>query len=453
MGGWLSKLFGSKTPTPTPATPPGVTAPTAAVPKAPLASATAASATPSTPPIHRFGVRRPLVGRNGEIAGFEFRLARNLEQRLQSKPDLAAQAAYVATLLSAMAPTLQAGRLALTTIAADVLLRPQVYDHLPSGLHVLVHPWNSSEPDAAQRIAALRARGVLIGRVAQDVPEPWPVDFVQLTACDDDVLGFWAQLSEWREGQPGLSVVATELAHMDDLERALQFGVALAAGRIEGGLAPQEREHRPLQTGTLRLCQLLNELMQDSDTATVAQEIRGDVALSYKLLHFANSPAVGLSRAVESVDQAVMVLGRNELYRWLSVLLLSASEGRGTSKALQEIALARARLFEGLAEHRGDAENHPPAALFTVGLLSLMDVLLQRPMAELLQPLRLSVAARQALLDKSGPWANYLQLAADLERHDMASATEHAMEFGGVAQVLEVSDAAWGWAAGVRGSS
>ncbi|MFY7942600.1 MAG: hypothetical protein ACOVOX_16985, partial [Burkholderiaceae bacterium] len=119
----------------------------------------------------------------------------------------------------------------------------------------------------------------------------------------------------------------------------------------------------------------------------------------------------------------------------------------------QEIALARARLLEGLAERRADAVNHPPAALFTVGLLSLLNVLLQQPLEDVLQPLRLSDAARQALLHQDGPWAPYLQLANDLERHDMASATVNAVAFGGVAQVLEVSDAAWSWAAGVKSNS
>ncbi len=443
MGGWLSKLLGSKTEVagePRPATAP------------PAAPAAAAMAT-EVAAVHRYGVRRPLIGRGGEMAGFEFRLARNLEQRLQSRPDVAVQAAYVVTLLSAMQSTLQAGRLAMATVSAEVLMRPQVFEQVPAGMHLLVHPWECNDPEAPARIAALRARGVLIGRVASAEAHSWPVDFVQFTLHGDDVVGFWAQLTDWRSRQPALAMVAMELDNMDDIERALQLGVALAAGRIDRSLMPTEREQRPLQTGTLHLCRLLNEVMQDRDTAAVAQDIRGDVALSYKLLRFVNSPAVGLSRAVESVDQAVMVLGRNELYRWLSVLLLSASEGRGSSKALQEIALARARLLEGLAQQRGDAVNHPPAALFTVGLLSLMDVLLQQPLNQVMQPLRLTEAARQALLDKTGPWAPYLQLAADLERHDMASATVNALEFGGVAQVLEVSEAAWAWAAGVRGSS
>ncbi len=65
----------------------------------------------------------------------------------------------------------------------------------------------------------------------------------------------------------------------------------------------------------MRLCQLLNDVALDRDTNAVARAIRTDVGLSYKLLRCVNSPAMGLPRGVKSVDQAVMVLGRNELYR------------------------------------------------------------------------------------------------------------------------------------------
>ena len=80
-----------------------------------------------------------------------------------------------------------------------------------------------------------------------------------------------------------------------------------------------------------------------------------DVALSYRLLRYANSPAIGLARAVESVEQAVMVLGRAELRRWLGVMLLNHARPQLVSAALQEHALATARFFELLARQREGA--------------------------------------------------------------------------------------------------
>ena len=181
--------------------------------------------------------------------------------------------------------------------------------------------------------------------------------------------------------------------------------------------------------------------------ADLTRELRGDVGLCYRLLRQVNSPAVGVSRPVESIDQAVLILGRSEVYRWLSVLLLASVSGRRTSRALQEVSLARARMLELLARERG---SEPPDALFTVGLLSLLNVMLEMPMSQVLQPLRLSEAAHLALLDHSGPWHELLTLSEALERHDLEAATAAATGFGGIERVSQLSDEAWRWALAVH---
>ena len=111
---------------------------------------------------------------------------------------------------------------------------------------------------------------------------------------------------------------------------------------------------------------------------------------------------------------------------------------------MQEHALARGRLFEGLARRAGEAR---PQALFTLGLLSQLDLLLQLPMASALEPLRLPDAAREALLRRSGPWAGYLAVADALEGDDEAVLDAAAAPFGGAAAVLAEAESAWGWAA------
>jgi len=109
---------------------------------------------------------------------------------------------------------------------------------------------------------------------------------------------------------------------------------------------------------------------------------------------------------------------------------------------------ARARLLETLARERGVAQ---PDALFTVGLLSLLDVMLQTPLAEALAPLNLGDAAHQALVEQRGEWHDYLALAIDLERHDLDAAATRAGPFGGLDHVLGCSEQAWRWAAAVQG--
>ena len=85
-----------------------------------------------------------------------------------------------------------------------------------------------------------------------------------------------------------------------------------------------------------------------------------------------------------------------------------------------------------------------------MGLLSLLDVMLQVPLTQALGPLRLTDPARQALIERGGPWRDILALAEALERHDLTSAGELADAFGGLDRVLTLSDEAWGWAASVQ---
>jgi EAL and modified HD-GYP domain-containing signal transduction protein len=154
---------------------------------------------------------------------------------------------------------------------------------------------------------------------------------------------------------------------------------------------------------------------------------------------------------VETVDDAVQLLGRNELRRWLEMMLMGAAEARQATPALQESALARGRLLELLARQRGEPET-AARARFTLGMFSMLEVLLQVPLAEALAPLRLGEVLEQALLQHSGPWADELTLAQACDLGDEASFLAAAERLGGVEQVLPLVEEAWGWAALASGT-
>jgi EAL and modified HD-GYP domain-containing signal transduction protein len=106
------------------------------------------------------------------------------------------------------------------------------------------------------------------------------------------------------------------------------------------------------------------------------------------------------------------------------------------------VALARARLLELLAP----AVGGPPSALFTTGMLSLLDTMLGVPLAVALEPLHLAAPAREALLEQAGPWYPLLALARALERNDLPRAHALAASLGGIATVTSAADEAWRWA-------
>jgi len=440
MLGWLRKVVGGAA---------GVPAGEAVLAQATsVATALAAKPVSSFPPAPEpattatvFGVRRPMVAASGAVAGFEFSLPPALLQRLRANGDPVAQAAYQSALMASARPVLLASRRALLRVSTPTLLRPGWADQVPAGAMLLVDHLAQVPADLAQ---ALRKNGARLGVPDGPPAEAPAADFVVIEATAGDIDTVLLSAQRWHEARPRIPRVATGLACIDDVERVLRSGFTLACGQLDRSAV--KAATKPLNAAAHRVCELLNHLAMDRDTAVVAQAVRADVALSYRLLRYVNSPAIGLSRGVESVEHGVMVLGRNELQRWLSVMLMSAGDGRQATQALQEHALARGRFLELLALQQGEAMSQ---ALFSVGMLSMLEVLLQCPLATAVAPLRLSAQASQALLQRTGVWAPYLELAAVLETDDGPALNALSARFGGADAVLDLAARAWGWAADV----
>lgn len=440
MWSWL-KL--GRTPTPAaarPSSPPPPPAP-APPPRGPFVAPAAVAQ--GTETLEGLGHRRPLVGRDGQVAGFELLLAPATEKRLAARGDSPSVVLHYSALLSAAATITAGGRSALVRLPALLLNRPKLAQAASAQTLLLVDDLAAVPAEVAK---ALRARGVRLG-----VPDGPPSaahrpDFVVLHASAGGIDTLLLSAQRWRECLPQVMLVGLGLQQLEDLENALRGGLHLAGGQL--GQTRQRPPARPLGSSAQRICGLLNHLAQDRDTGVIADEVRGDATLTYRLLRYANSPAIGLRRAVEVVDDAVQLLGRAELQRWLSVQLLSAAPSRQTARALEEGALVRGRVLEAIARQRQEAN---PGAHFTLGVLSLIEPLLQLPLADAVAPLRLGEEATAALLRREGPWAPRLALLDALDQPGSDEAERRAIELGLEAGALAgIVDDAWGWSSQVR---
>lgn len=404
---------------------------------------------PTERPPPNVAVQIPLVSVLGGVAGFEFRLSEVIQARLRSRMDPVVHAAHAIALLTAMRPTIQAGRVAVTQLPSETLSRDAVRKLL-DGVHLVHDASVESEPTPPEP-DVLRRSGARLGRAAALSSNldahAGAFDFLVLRCGADGLDAITEQLEEIRAVQPGRPVLVDGVQDFDDLERVLAQGVWLASAPAQARTtAARTAPPRPAVT---HICQVLSGLREQQHASEVARQLGADVGLSYRLLRCVNSPAFGLSRSVASIEEAVLLVGHAGLHRWLCIALLASADGRRVSRALQEVSLARARLLESLAAQAG---RDPPQALFTVGLLSILDALLQRPMAEALQPLHLPDNALQALLHGRGPWSGYLALAQDLEAARLERAADTAQAFGGLDAVLRLSADAWLWAAEVNRS-
>lgn len=161
----------------------------------------------------------------------------------------------------------------------------------------------------------------------------------------------------------------------------------------------------------LNLLAVLNNA--EAEPEDLAEAINADVAVSYKLLKVLNSAAINLPRKVESIQQGVVLLGRRKLVSWASMLAVSTMDDRPAE--LVRTAMIRAKMCELLAEQAGLG---PLESYCTVGLFSALDLLMQQPLAKLIQPLPLSGDIVAGLLHREGKLGAALDCAIAYETGD-----------------------------------
>jgi c-di-GMP-related signal transduction protein len=154
-----------------------------------------------------------------------------------------------------------------------------------------------------------------------------------------------------------------------------------------------------LPASKLNCLRLLTELQRpDLDFKRLEALIRGDVALTYKLLRYVNSALFSRRDPVPSIERALMIIGSDEIRRWamLATLPMLAKDKPGE---LATLSIVRARFCERLIQLAGIALT---TEAFLMGMFSLLDALLDRPLDEALSSIGLAPDITQALLGTAG---------------------------------------------------
>lgn len=163
-------------------------------------------------------------------------------------------------------------------------------------------------------------------------------------------------------------------------------------------------------TSRKRLLALLGLLARDADSRELEVLLKQDPALAYHLLKLVNSAAFALSSPIHSFGQAINVLGRRQLQRWLQLLLYARQQPDGLANPLLPMAALRAAHMEELVRLEGGDRDAQDLAFMT-GVFSLLDLLFGMPMEEITGALNLPPLASDALLTRSGPYGEMLRLA------------------------------------------
>jgi EAL and modified HD-GYP domain-containing signal transduction protein len=212
----------------------------------------------------------------------------------------------------------------------------------------------------------------------------------------------------------GAKALARAVEHHEDLDMCLELGFDLLQGHFI--CQPRVVTDAGLKVMDVNRVRLIAQLHDDSaDFESILEIIGRDIALSYNLLRFINSAFFSLPRRVDSIRDALVLLGALNVRKWATLMAVADSQDK--PRELVVTGLVRARMCELLA---GVYSHRDTEGAFTTGLFSVVDALTDSSMVELLSTLPLSREIIAALLNYEGTKGRILRAAIAYERGNFA---------------------------------
>lgn len=224
----------------------------------------------------------------------------------------------------------------------------------------------------------------------------------------------------------GIALLAEKVESYYDFKQAKEFGYKFFQGYFFG--RPEIFSGRDIPGYTVNYLNMLREASRiEIDFDKMEQIFRRDVALSFKLLKFINSAFFGVRNKISSVRQALVMLGRKEILKWISLLALQ-NISQDKPDEVVVLSLIRARFGELLAFQLGWSKRSDQS--FLVGLFSLVDAMLDRPMGDVLRELPLDDDIVIALLRGDNDLGRLHSLARHYEKAEWDEFSVSAQKLG-----------------------
>ncbi|MBE9610194.1 EAL and HDOD domain-containing protein [Chitinilyticum piscinae] len=369
---------------------------------------------------HAFVGRQPILNRQQQIIGYELLFRLNKEAKTaEFSSDMQAGTNVLVNTLSNMGTDWLVGNKLAFINVAEAMLESNFLELLQANRVVLeVVESTQATPELLERLKDLRSQG--FGIALDDfvlTPQTAPfMEHANYIKLDIQQLGMpqIPGLSKELRRYPALQV-AEKVETKDEFKQCLDIGFDCFQGYYFAH--PETLSAKVINPGYANILNLLNMLRNNAEIRDIENALKRDVALSFKLLRYINSAGFGLSCEIQSFRHAVTILGYQKLYRWLTLLLVTAGAETGAAPALLKTAVTRGRLVELLGSHFLDGQERDN--LFIVGMFSLLDVLLDMPMDQVLETLILPENVTDALLQRQGIYGPFLELAEACEDPEM----------------------------------
>ena len=345
--------------------------------------------------------RQPIMDVSRQVLGYEL-LYRGLRERAESFDSVATARVICETLAHIGAERVVGPARMFVNLGQDLLedgAAEVLASVLPAGQGVIeILEGVEASPQGLKAVARLRSRGILIALddfafQAGVTPFLEHADYVKV-----DVMAAGAGLGALAERllPYGIPLIAEKVETLAVAKSCADLGFQFFQGYFFA--RPEEQDGERVGVQVHSVITLLSELQRpEGMPAALAETIGRDVALSHQILRLANSAAFRRRRALSSLIDAVVLLGQDVIRQWASLLLM-ARLATHKPRELLNMALVRARLCQKIGESITELE---PNVLFTAGLLSVLDALLDKPMATVVTELPLGDNLRDALLGQS----------------------------------------------------
>lgn len=365
--------------------------------------------------------RQPILDRDQRIVAYELLFRDGKSAAATVTDDMQATASVIHHAFSEMGvQTVLGKQLGFINVSADMLLSGMV-ELLPKAQVVLELLETINVTDAVvERCRALKQQGFTLALDDFVFDESFCpllalVDIVKvdlLLHSVDELRLVVEQLRQWP-----VKLLAEKVDSAEQAAYCQSLGFDLFQGYYFA--RPQVLTTKRADSNQLALIQLLGLVLRDADTSQIEQIFKQHPNLTYNLMRLVNSVASGVHRHIASVSQAITLLGRKQLQRWLQLLLFTLQGGASYPSPLLLLAATRGKMMELLAEKQQRNPDYRDEA-FMAGILSLIDSLVDKPMTDIVEEMSLGEALATALLRRGGDLGVLLQLVESVEHPDLS---------------------------------
>lgn len=219
---------------------------------------------------------------------------------------------------------------------------------------------------------------------------------------------------------PDIKLLAEKIENYKEFEHAVSIGCSYFQGYFFS--RPEVIKTVAFNPSQVAVVNLMSEINKDDlDVKKITSIFEDEVNLAFKLLRYVQSPIFKRDAKIESIKQAILVLGFEELRRFIC-LLFTAQFSIGKPQELNVMALARGRFCELMVNAAMPTQSKSSA--FLIGLLSLIDAMVDGDIQELMDKLPLRQEMKDAIVKRRGETAKFLQLCELFEKADWSSIEE-----------------------------